>query len=178
MDTALHDMGNLGHMLQMHLPRGCVEGGFTPSITQVAACMHVCVCVCVQVHHPIHHHLCLRVCVCVCGFITLFNISVRVCMCVCRSTAFIIPTVNCLVELTEHPFTVIALNEIEIVNLERVGFNLKNFDMAIIFKDFHKDVRGSAMRGGEGGRSDQYLKSVPACSWGACVGGGHGFMNF
>jgi hypothetical protein len=30
--------------------------------------------------------------------------------------------------------------QIEIVNLERVGLNLKNFDMAIVFKDFSKDV--------------------------------------
>ncbi len=26
------------------------------------------------------------------------------------------------------------------MNLERVGFNLKNFDMAIVFKDFSRDV--------------------------------------
>ena len=51
------------------------------------------------------------------------------------------PTVNCLVELTEMPFCVLSLAVIEIVNLERVGFNLKNFDMAIVFKDFTRDVR-------------------------------------
>lgn len=51
-----------------------------------------------------------------------------------KSTSFVIPTVHCLVELTEMPFTVISLSDIEIVNLERVGFNLKNFDMAIVFK--------------------------------------------
>jgi nucleosome binding factor SPN SPT16 subunit len=44
------------------------------------------------------------------------------------------PTVNCLVELTEMPFTVISIADIEIVNLERVGFNLKNFDLAIVQK--------------------------------------------
>ena len=27
-----------------------------------------------------------------------------------------------------------SLEDIEVVNLERVGFNLKNFDMAIVFK--------------------------------------------
>lgn len=57
-----------------------------------------------------------------------------------RSTSYIIPTTNCLVELVEPPFLVITLDEIEVVNFERVGFNLKNFDMAIIFKDFTKDV--------------------------------------
>ena len=44
------------------------------------------------------------------------------------------PTVNCLVELVEMPFTVVAIPDVAIVNLERVGFNLRNFDMVIIFK--------------------------------------------
>jgi nucleosome binding factor SPN SPT16 subunit len=51
-----------------------------------------------------------------------------------RETVLVLPTVNCLVELTQMPFTVVALGDIEIINLERVGFNLKNFDMAIVFK--------------------------------------------
>lgn len=57
-----------------------------------------------------------------------------------KASAFIIPTPSCLVELIETPFLVITLGEIEIVNLERVGFGQKNFDMAIVFKDFKKDV--------------------------------------
>ncbi|KAH0890425.1 hypothetical protein HID58_052854, partial [Brassica napus] len=57
-----------------------------------------------------------------------------------KTNAFIIPTSSCLVEITEMPFFVVSLSEIEIVNLERVGFGQKNFDMAIIFKDFKKDV--------------------------------------
>lgn len=57
-----------------------------------------------------------------------------------RSTAFVMPTVNCLVELIEHPFTVITCASILLVNLERVGFNLRNFDMTIVFKDLTKDV--------------------------------------
>ncbi|GAB4855678.1 FACT complex subunit spt16 [Ancistrocladus abbreviatus] len=57
-----------------------------------------------------------------------------------KATAFIVPTAACLVELIETPFLVITLCEIEIVNLERVGFGQKNFDMAIIFKDFKRDV--------------------------------------
>eukprot|EP00249_Psilotum_nudum_P024634 c29245_g1_i1 orf=537-3725(+) len=57
-----------------------------------------------------------------------------------KSSAFIVPTVNCLVELIEQPFLVVTLNEIEIVNLERVGFGQKAFDMAIVFKDFKRDV--------------------------------------
>ncbi|GMH10409.1 hypothetical protein Nepgr_012250 [Nepenthes gracilis] len=57
-----------------------------------------------------------------------------------KATAFIVPTSSCLVELIETPFLVITLGEIEIVNLERVGFGQKNFDMAIVFKDFKRDV--------------------------------------
>ena len=57
-----------------------------------------------------------------------------------KSTARIVPTASCLVELIDYPPLVIHANDIEIVNLERVGYHLKNFDMAIIFKDFNKDV--------------------------------------
>ncbi|KAF8086502.1 hypothetical protein N665_0623s0009 [Sinapis alba] len=57
-----------------------------------------------------------------------------------KATVFIIPTSSCLVMLTETPFLVVSLSEIEIVNLERVEFGNKNFDMAIVFKDFKKDV--------------------------------------
>jgi len=57
-----------------------------------------------------------------------------------KSTARILPTTSCLVELTEFPPLVIASDDIEVVNLERVGFHLKNFDMAIIFRDFNREV--------------------------------------
>ncbi|KAJ4721704.1 FACT complex subunit SPT16 [Melia azedarach] len=57
-----------------------------------------------------------------------------------KSSAFIVPTSSCLVELVETPFLVVTLSEIEIVNLERVGLGQKNFDMTIVFKDFKKDV--------------------------------------
>ncbi|KAF6998357.1 hypothetical protein CFC21_014479 [Triticum aestivum] len=57
-----------------------------------------------------------------------------------KASAFIIPTSTCLVELIETPFLVVTLGEIEIVNLERVGFGTKKFDMAIVFNDFKKDV--------------------------------------
>lgn len=57
-----------------------------------------------------------------------------------KSSTFIIPTSSCLVELIETPFLVITLSEIEIVNLERVGLGQKNFDMAIVFKDFKRPV--------------------------------------
>lgn len=51
-----------------------------------------------------------------------------------RTTCFVMPTVNSLVELIETPPTVITLSEVNIINLERVGFGLRNFDMAIVFK--------------------------------------------
>lgn len=57
-----------------------------------------------------------------------------------KSSAFIVPSSTCLVELIETPFLVVTLSEIEIVNLERVGLGQKNFDMTIVFKDFKKDV--------------------------------------
>ncbi|KAG5562363.1 hypothetical protein RHGRI_005186 [Rhododendron griersonianum] len=57
-----------------------------------------------------------------------------------KASAFIVPTSSCLVELIENPFLVVTLSEIEIVNLERVGLGQKNFDMAIVFKDFKRDV--------------------------------------
>ncbi|KAK9824573.1 hypothetical protein WJX72_011424 [[Myrmecia] bisecta] len=57
-----------------------------------------------------------------------------------RTTAFVMPTVNCLVELIEMPFTVITMTEVNLVNLERVGFGLRNFDMTIVFKDLTRDV--------------------------------------
>ena len=39
--------------------------------------------------------------------------------------------------VSEFPFFVIDIAEIEYVHFERVHFSIKNFDMAIIFKDFH-----------------------------------------
>lgn len=50
------------------------------------------------------------------------------------------PTVHCLVQLVEAPYTVVPLADVEIVNLERVGFNGKTFDLVVIFKDFARDV--------------------------------------
>ncbi|KAL8704867.1 MAG: hypothetical protein Q9201_001983 [Fulgogasparrea decipioides] len=55
-----------------------------------------------------------------------------------RSNVFMQPTADCLVQLTEPPFTVITLDEIEVAHLERVQFGLKNFDMVFVFKDFHR----------------------------------------
>ncbi|BDD57948.1 FACT complex subunit spt16 [Monascus purpureus] len=55
-----------------------------------------------------------------------------------RSNVLVQPTTDALVQLTEPPFLVITLNEIEIAHLERVQFGLKNFDLVFVFKDFHR----------------------------------------
>ena len=55
-----------------------------------------------------------------------------------RSNVLCQPTTDCLVQLTEPPFMVISLDEIEVVHLERVQFGLKNFDMVCVFKEFHR----------------------------------------
>ncbi|KAJ3213204.1 FACT complex subunit spt16 [Clydaea vesicula] len=57
-----------------------------------------------------------------------------------RQLVLMQPTTDCLVHLTEPPFVVITLADIEIVHLERVQFGLKNFDMVVVFKDFSKPV--------------------------------------
>lgn len=53
-----------------------------------------------------------------------------------RSNVLIQPTTDAVVQLTEPPFLVVTLNEIEIAHLERVQFGLKNFDLVFVFKDF------------------------------------------
>lgn len=62
----------------------------------------------------------------------------------CRDLAFpgmtgkaivsLMPTVNCLMQLVEPPYTVIPLADMELASLERVGFNGKSFDLVIVFK--------------------------------------------
>ncbi|KAI9298644.1 SPT16-domain-containing protein [Neoconidiobolus thromboides FSU 785] len=55
-----------------------------------------------------------------------------------RSNVLLMPTGDCLVHLSDPPFLVISLSEVEIVHMERVQFGLKNFDMVFVFKDFNK----------------------------------------
>lgn len=52
-----------------------------------------------------------------------------------RQTVLLQPTTECLVFLSEPPYTIITLSEVEIAYLERVMFGLKNFDLVFIFKD-------------------------------------------
>ncbi|OWZ71873.1 FACT complex subunit SPT16 [Cryptococcus neoformans] len=55
-----------------------------------------------------------------------------------KSIVALLPTTNCLIHISELPFTVITLSEVEIVHLERVQFGLKNFDMVFVLQDLKK----------------------------------------
>ncbi|KAL1879915.1 hypothetical protein VTK73DRAFT_6727 [Phialemonium thermophilum] len=55
-----------------------------------------------------------------------------------RSNVYIQPTTECLIQITEPPFMVITLDDIEIAHLEHVQFGLKNFDLVFVFKDFSR----------------------------------------
>lgn len=57
-----------------------------------------------------------------------------------RNNVFLQPTVHCLVNLTESPFFVLTLDEIEIAYFERVRFSLRNFDVVLVLKDWAKPV--------------------------------------
>jgi len=53
-----------------------------------------------------------------------------------RTNVRLQPTTECLVHLSDPPFLVITLSEIELASLERVQFGLKQFDVVFIFSDF------------------------------------------
>lgn len=50
----------------------------------------------------------------------------------------IVPTLNCLVNLTETPFFVVDLEHVDHVHFERVTYTSKAFDMILVNKDFSK----------------------------------------
>jgi len=58
-----------------------------------------------------------------------------------KSTCDIMPTVHALVALDETPPMVVSLDDVEIANFERVNFNLRNFDLVFVFKDFRRPVQ-------------------------------------
>lgn len=55
-----------------------------------------------------------------------------------KSNVFLMPSVNCLVNVSDQPPFVISLNEIEVAHLERVQFALRNFDLVFVFKDYSR----------------------------------------
>lgn len=50
------------------------------------------------------------------------------------------PSAFCLMSIIEKPFFVVMLTEIEFVSVERIDNKIKNFDLAIIFKDYSRNV--------------------------------------
>ncbi|KAK6730106.1 hypothetical protein RB195_006893 [Necator americanus] len=58
-----------------------------------------------------------------------------------RSSCMLKPTSSCLVNLTEWPPFIVTLDEVELVHFERVSFQLKNFDMVFIFKDYNRKTQ-------------------------------------
>jgi nucleosome binding factor SPN SPT16 subunit len=57
-----------------------------------------------------------------------------------RSTVFLQPTVHALISISEAPFFVLSLSDIEIAYFERVQFNLRSFDLVFVFKDYDRPV--------------------------------------
>lgn len=51
------------------------------------------------------------------------------------------PTKECLVALSEFPFFILDVNDIEVVHFERMYYGMKNFDLAVIKKDFQTCTR-------------------------------------
>lgn len=80
--------------------------------------------------------------------------------CPLKSVVKIRPTKYCLIAVTEFPFFVIDLKDIEAVHFERVAFGIKNFDMAIIFKDFHTFKRINSIPRESIDEIKSYLNSI------------------
>lgn len=57
-----------------------------------------------------------------------------------RSNVFLMPSEKCLVNLTETPYFIMPIDELELAHFERVQFRLKNFDLSFVFKDYNKQV--------------------------------------
>ncbi|KAF8337624.1 FACT complex subunit SPT16 [Cantharellus anzutake] len=55
-----------------------------------------------------------------------------------RTNVKLQPTTECIVHLSDPPFFVVTLSDIEVASLERVQFSLKQFDMVLIFRDFNR----------------------------------------
>ena len=50
------------------------------------------------------------------------------------------PSKYTLMSISERPFFVVMIDEIEVVSIERIDNKIKNFDLIIIFKDYRKQV--------------------------------------
>jgi len=57
-----------------------------------------------------------------------------------KSNVYLFPTVHSLVNLSEPPFFIMSLDEVEVAHFERVQYSLRNFDLCFIYKDYNKPV--------------------------------------
>ena len=57
-----------------------------------------------------------------------------------RANIFLQPTVNCLINITDTPFFVLTIKEIELCCFERMLGGLKNFDLVFVMKDYDKPI--------------------------------------
>ncbi|TDH70074.1 hypothetical protein CCR75_006373 [Bremia lactucae] len=74
------------------------------------------------------------------------------------------PSVHCLVSLTDMPFFIISLDEVEHVHFERVMFSSKNFDVVFVFKNFDvMPIRISAVSMSELERIKEWLDDIDIC---------------
>jgi len=95
-----------------------------------------------------------------------------------RASVLLQPTTDCLIHLTDPPFLVITLSEIEIVHLERVQYGLSSFDMVFVFSDFSRTpLHVSSVPSSSLDDVKQWLDSVDVCvtegavnlNWGAIM---------
>ena len=95
-----------------------------------------------------------------------------------RASVLLQPTTDCLVHLTDPPFLVITLSELEIVHLERVQYGLSSFDMVFVFRDFSRPpLHISSVPSSSLDDVKQWLDSVDVCvtegavnlNWGAIM---------
>lgn len=95
-----------------------------------------------------------------------------------RASVLLQPTTDCLVHLTDPPFVVITLSEVEIVHLERVQYGLSSFDMVFVFSDFSRPpMHISSVPSSSLDDVKQWLDSVDVCvtegavnlNWGAIM---------
>lgn len=57
-----------------------------------------------------------------------------------KANVDLFPTIHCLVNLTDTPFFIMSLDEVELAHFERVQYSLRNFDLSFIYKDYNKPV--------------------------------------
>lgn len=75
------------------------------------------------------------------------------------NNVLIVPTLRCLVHLTNSPFFVATLEEVEVAFFERLAPTIKNFDLVLIFNDYTRFSLINAIPGMYKDRIRQWLDS-------------------